>query len=98
MARIITEQASHAFMVARKNFNSGNTSVTIEGDMVVMRLHGNEIAKRQVGSNSIQICNGGWSSNTTKERLNGLPGVRVCQKNFTWYLNSKEWDGSWVTI
>jgi hypothetical protein len=105
MARKITTQASHAFMTATP-FKSSNTTVTIEdvffGDfadkMVVLRLHGNKIAQRLVGSNEIEVSNGGWSSNTTKERLNGIPGVRVHQKAFVWYLNDVEWSGDWTTV
>lgn len=44
------------------------------------------------------ICNGGWNSVTTKERLNGLPGVKIQQVNGTWYLNSREWNGGWVSV
>ena len=40
----------------------------------------------------------GWSSNTTKERLNGLTGVNIWQKDFVWYLNGEEWNGEWIRI
>jgi len=33
-----------------------------------------------------------------RERLNALNGVSIAQKNFVWYLNGKEWDGSWTKI
>jgi hypothetical protein len=46
----------------------------------------------------LQISNAGWASNTTKERLNGIPGVHIKQKNWTWYLNGQEWDGGWKRI
>lgn len=98
MARKVTEDASHAFMVARCNFSSGNTKVVIENDIVIMRLHGHEIARREVGSNTIQITNAGYFTNTTKERLNGIPGVSVVQKKGLWFLNGQEWDGSWIKI
>ena len=105
MARKITTQAAHAFMSA-KEFKLDNTSVTIEPvafgpfeeKMVVLKLHGNKIAQRLVGSNEIEVSNGGWSSNTTKERLNGIPGVSVCQKKGQWFLNGDAWDGSWTTV
>lgn len=62
-----------------------------------MTLHGNLIARR--GANGmIQVSNAGWFSNTTKERLNGIPGVSVCQRKGVWYLNGKEWNGEWVTV
>lgn len=56
-------------------------------------LHGNAIARRT--ATGIEISNGGWSSNTTKERLNGLPNVRIIQKNSQWFLNGERWDGNW---
>lgn len=59
-------------------------------------LHGNKIAEWR--NNDLWITNAGWTSNTTKERLNGLNGVSVTQKNWQWYLNGKEWDGSWVKV
>lgn len=97
MARKITVESCNAFMSARQ-FNKDNTSVSIEADTLIMRLHGNEIARRPVGSNKIEITNAGWFSTTTKERLNGLPGVSVCQKKGVWFLNGNEWNGEWVTV
>lgn len=105
MARKITTQAVNAFMSA-KPFNSSNTTVTIEevkfamfGEkMVVLRLHGNAIAQRLLGSNDIEVSNAGWFSNTTKERLNGIPGVSVVQRKGVWFLNGEEWDGKWEIV
>ena len=34
----------------------------------------------------------------TKERLNGLHGVSITQKNFIWYLNGKKWNGNLIKI
>lgn len=59
-------------------------------------LHGNKIAEHR--EDGLWVTNAGWSSNTTKERLNGIEGVSVNQKNFTWYLNGKEWNGGWVRV
>ncbi|WKV20538.1 hypothetical protein 16Q_145 [Pseudomonas phage 16Q] len=105
MARKITTEAIKAFMSA-KPFNKDNTSVSIEEvkaftfkeEMVVLRLHGNTIAQRLVDSNEIEVTSAGWFSTTTKERLNGIPGVSVCQKKGIWFLNGEKWDGSWTTI
>ena len=78
------------------DFKSANTRVeNIDGVSFVF-LHGNKIA--EVGDRFIRLFDGGWQSNTTKERLNGLQGVSVNQKNFIWYLNGEEWDGSWTAI
>ena len=62
-----------------------------------LKLHGNTIAVLdELGV--LSVSNAGWASNTTKERLNGIPGVRVHQKNWTWFLNGQEWDGGWKRI
>ena len=103
MARKITTDAINAFMSAR-TFNRDNTSVEVRPfkdekvDSVILKLHGNVIARRLVGSNTIEVCDGNYPSNTTKERLNGLPGVSVCQRKGVWFLNGEEWDGSWKTV
>lgn len=98
--RKVTSQAVAAFLADRPGC-FGNTSVELSplGAVTVLKLHGNAIARKDVAdNNTLEICDGGWSSNTTKERLNGLPGVSVCQKNWVWFLNGKEWGGSWTTI
>ena len=68
----------------------------------MMALHGNDIARIEEDyeneKTTIYVTNAGWFSNTTKERLNGIPGVRVYQKKGKWYLNDKEWDGAWQAI
>ena len=102
MARKITTDAVHAFMNG-ENFSRDNTQVRLEAEvcsLVHLYLHGNLIAKRfKEGDKTIlMVSNAGWQSNTTKERLNGLPGVSVCQRKGVWYLNGVEWDGSWKTV
>lgn len=97
MARKITQDAVNAFM-AGATFSRDNTQVRIENETVILSLHGNDIAERITYSRPIRVSNAGWFSNTTKERLNGLPGVSVCQRKGVWYLNGKEWDGSWTTV
>ena len=59
-------------------------------------LHGNCIARKH--PNGLIISDGGWQSNTTKERLNAIPGVSIHQKNFRWYLNGEYWDGRSIHI
>lgn len=97
--RQVTQKAVAAFMEGR-NFQMSNTSVEVSGEGVTrMRLHGNLIAMRPADfSRRFFISNAGWFSNTTKERLNGLPGVNICQKKGVWYLNGKEWDGNSIEI
>lgn len=103
MARKITTDAINAFMSA-KPFCRDNTSVEIRPfkaeteKSVILKLHGNVIARRLVGSNTIEVCDGNWQTNTTKERLNGIPGVSVCQRKGVWFLNGEAWDGGWKTV
>lgn len=97
MARKITIDAINAFMAGQK-FNRDNTSVEVAHGFVKLRLHGNCIAQKDIESGVIEISNAGWFSTTTKERLNGIRGVSVCQRKGVWYLNGVEWDGSWIEV
>ena len=94
--RQITQEACIAFENAQ-NYKKSNTKVyAFDNEIVLMYLHGNLIA--QSSPKGIFISNGGWSSNTTKERLNGLTGVHIQQKDFVWYLNGEAWNGDWIRI
>lgn len=100
--RKITANAVNAF-IAGRTFGQDNTNVELSplGAVVVLKLHGNTIARYDKGDtqlHTLEITNAGWFSNTTKERLNALPGVSVCQRKGVWYLNGKEWDGSWTFV
>jgi hypothetical protein len=96
--RTITQKAVNAFLNAQK-FKLSNTEVKVLENVTILLYQSNPIAylyndpKRTL---SIQNC--GWFSNTTKERLNGLPNVRINQKNFVWYLNGKEWNGNLIDV
>ena len=82
--RQITQQAIAAFY-ANKDFKSGNTRVTVVEGNSYLLLHGSCIAKRENGIVSINPQ--GYTTTTTKERLNGLHGVHITQRSFIWYLN-----------
>lgn len=102
MARKITTESVAAFMAGR-NFNKDNTRVAVDSvkyDLVHLYLHNNLIAKRynEDGKTVLMVSNAGWFSTTTKERLNGIPGVSIQQKKGVWFLNGQEWDGSWITV
>jgi len=96
MSRKITKESVSAFLDGRK-FNKGNMSVEVESDCTKLKLHGNTIATIDA-LGVLSISNAGWMSKTTKERLNGLPNVLINQKNWNWYLNGTEWDGSWRRV
>jgi hypothetical protein len=94
--RKITSEAVSAFL-ERKPFRKSNMSVEANGNEFRLKLHGNTLASiDELGV--LSVSNAGWRSNTTKERLNGIPGVRVHQRNWNWFLNGVEWDGSWKRI
>lgn len=90
--RKITREACAAFM-ARRKFKSGNTMTDGDG----LYLHGNRIAYWTQGGYVI-VRTAGWDSNTTRERLNGLPQVSVYRRKGELYLNGGKWDGNDVAI
>ena len=96
--RKITAQAVDAFMDARP-FKKDNMQVEVLLNCTILRLHGNAIAYRYNDPDrTLTITNCGWLSNTTKERLNGIPGVSINQKKGQWYLNGEVWNGNLIDI
>ena len=91
------EQQMNEAILNRKDFFKGNTSVenyiTETGAReAIVKLHGNHIAT--VGD-TLQICDAGWQTVTTKSRLNALlnefaDGCYVFQKNFDWFLGDAD--------
>jgi hypothetical protein len=95
--RKITKEAIDKFL-SKEPFKKSNMQVEDAGaGYWKLKLHGNTIASIDE-FNMLSISNAGWSSNTTKERLNGLPHVRINQKNWNWFLNGQEWNGEWTRI
>lgn len=96
--KIVTENVVACFQNGG-NGTFSNTKVVTENGVSKLFLFGNLIATldRNVGG-VMKITNAGWRSNTTKERLNGLPNVKINQSKGDWYLNGKEWNGEWVQI
>ena len=91
------EQQMNEAILYRKDFFKGNTSVenyiTETGAReAIVKLHGNHIAT--VGD-TLQICDAGWQTVTTKSRLNALlnefaEGCYLFQKNFDWFLGDAD--------
>jgi hypothetical protein len=89
----ISMDAAQALLVGKK-FKRGNTEVRVLPNVSVLLLHGNEIAYQYNDpERTLSVTNAGWFSNTTKERLNAVEGVRINQKNWVWYLNGEAWGG-----
>lgn len=99
--RKITQHTINAFLNDNP-IKESNTQVILNANFGSPRtelyLFGNLIALKPFGSNKITITNAGWKSNTTKERLNALPNVRINQKQGEWYLNGIKWGGEFITI
>lgn len=93
--RKITQDAVRAFRNGNR-FKRGNTEVRIYGQQRLLRLHNNVIAS--LDPEGLFITSAGWATPTTKERLNGLPNVHIVQKDFQWFLNGEEWDGSLIKV
>lgn len=87
----ITERICRAFMNHRTlkidNSETDGTSLWLFGNMVAQWRHG-----------ELCITNAGWKTKTTKERLNGLDGVRIQSIRGTWHLNGTAWDGGWIQV
>jgi len=103
MARKITTEAVASFLNG-KAFRCDNTCVEVrpfqcdKEDSVILVLFGNPIARYKVADRVLYVCDGNHQTVTTKDRLNGLPGVSVHQKAGQWYLNGEKWDGYWTKI
>ena len=89
--RKISREVISAFLAGKPKRN-GNTTT----DGKTLRLYGNTIADKDM-ADSIYIYDGGFSSATTKERLNALLQLMkyeryemvvdcVFQKNFQWFF------------
>jgi len=82
------EQQMNEAILNRKDFRKDNTEVITISDCSFVYLHGNHIAT--VGK-TLDICDAGWQTVTTKSRLNALlnefaEGCYLFQKNFDWFL------------
>jgi hypothetical protein len=96
--RKITQQAAQAFKNANK-FKKDNTEVEILPNVTILKLYGYYIAYLYNDpERTLSITNAGYFTNTTKERLNGIEGVRINQKAGVWYLNGNEWGGIILVI
>jgi hypothetical protein len=96
--RKITQETIEHFYSAKK-FNKANMEIEVLPNVTIMKLYGNAIAYLYNDvKRTLSITNCGWQTVTTKDRLNALEGVSICQKNFVWYLNGKEWNGKLIDI
>ena len=95
MMRKITEKVVNAFL-NNEGIHKDNTDVKVEDEYIVMYLFDNAIARKHRLTGVIEVSNAGWTSNTTKERLNGIMCARgeyqkqIHQVNYKWYWKDAE--------
>ena len=86
--RKITSNAINAFMNNNK-FSESNTRVILNDGQTELWLYNTLIARCTDGK--YYVTNGGYETNTTKERLNGLlialDAPKIYQKNFNWFYD-----------
>ena len=89
MSRQVTEQIVRAFMndTAKRVSNS-----EVHTDFISTRLYlfGNCIAIKKKDTGKIEVSMAGYPTVTTRERLNGIPGVSIRQEKGKQYLNGNE--------
>ena len=83
--RKITKEAVDAFINCVNYKNSNTEVLTIGPDSSMMLLHNNLIASKT--PNGIKVSLAGWNTPTTRERLNGIPGVIIYTRKGQAYLN-----------
>ena len=95
--RKISEEIARAFYEGRvKRMSNTHT----DGHSIY--LHGNEIARKLEGVTgrtlAVSVTLAGWNTNTTRDRLNALEGVKVNTKQGQAFLNGEKWEGGWIAI
>ena len=94
------------FAISNKgDWSSSNTRVEFNDstNCSSVFLHGHNIATFDHNLKAVKISSCGWTTNTTKSRLNAILsevkyGCSVFQKQFDWYLSTNNqtvdfWDG-----
>lgn len=97
--RKITREASAAFQRGTP-WRKDNTYVNVRDDVVRLYLFNNAIAKYHINDTVIEVRTANWETPTTKDRLNGIPGVNISQKKGIWSINGMVWyaSGNWTMI
>lgn len=101
MSRKVTKKAVYLLFATTGVGAFGNTRIWVgESGLRYMSLHRNNIAHFDHALGSLHICTAGWNTVTTRERLNGLPGVRVHVAKGQTYLNGVVWDNpaEWTEV
>ena len=94
--RKITKESIQAFY-NREPFKKSNMVIENKEGKTYLKLFGNIIAMLDE-VNELFITTADWNTRTTRERLNGLSGVRLGTNKGQLYLNNIPWDGELVNI
>ena len=94
------------FAISNKgNWSGSNTQVNYNSstNCSTIYLHGHSIATYDHNLKAVKLSSCGWTTNTTKSRLNAILdevkyGCRVFQKNWNWFVSYQGqtqsfWDG-----
>ena len=88
------EQQMNRAIANRTNWAGSNTTVTYNNSINCSSvfLHGHQIATVDHATNAVKISSCGWTTNTTKSRLNAILsevkyGCSVFQKQWNWYVS-----------
>ena len=81
-------------VVNKNNWANTNTQVIYNNntDCSAIYLHGHQIASYDHNNNAVKISSCGYTTVTTKSRLNAIlqgliAGASVFQRDFIWFLN-----------
>ena len=94
--RKITKESIQAFY-NREPFKKSNTVVENVEGVTKLKLYNNTIAKLDE-NDELFITTADWNTRTTRERLNGLSGVRLGTSKGQLYLNNVHWNGKLINI
>lgn len=79
---------------SRKPMRGKNTAVVHDAETTTVFLHHNPIARFDWTDNTVEVSNCGWSTVTTKSRLNALLRVfsntGIHQHKWVWYMEKDE--------
>ena len=88
------EQQMNRAISNRTNWAGSNTTVTYNDstNCSSVFLHGHQIATVDHSTNAVKLSSCGWTTNTTKSRLNAILsevkyGCSVFQKQWNWYVS-----------
>ena len=99
------EQQMNRAIVNKNDWSNSNTFVDYNSNTncSTVVLHRTAIATYDHNTQALKLNSGGYTSNTTKSRLNAIleeliAGARVYHKQFDWYLSYNNqtvdfWDG-----